>query len=565
MAQISPAPLPPARGGGRLLVDALVGHGADMAFCVAGESYLEVLDAAVDRPELRLVTCRQEGGAAFMAEAYGKLTGRPGICMVTRGPGACNAAIGVHAAMQDSTPLILLVGQVTRDQADREAFQEIDYRRMFGPVAKWAAQIDRADRIPEYLARAFRTATSGRPGPVVLALPEDMLRERAAVADLPRALPVQPHPDPAALERMATLLAEAERPLVLVGGSGWDDPACARLRAFAEAWDLPVACSFRRQDVMANDSPCHVGDLGTGPSPALVERLRQADLLLAVGTRLGEIPTQGYTLPAPPRAAATLIHVHPDPEELGRVYQPDLAVLSGTAAFAAAAAALPAPALRPWSGWREAARAEFLAWQEPPAYGGDLDLGRVFAWLRERLPADAVVTNDAGNFSGWGHRFLRYGRPGRQLGPTCGAMGYGVPAAVAASLLRPERLALCLVGDGGFTMTGQELATALHHGATPVILVFNNGMYGTIRMHQETRFPGRVSATDLTNPDFAALARAYGAFGVAVSRTEEFAPAFEAARASGRAAVIELRMDPDRISTRTTLSQLREKALAARG
>ncbi len=548
------------RTGGRILVDALVGQGAEIAFCVAGESYLEVLDAALDRPELRLITCRQEGGAAFMAEAYGKLTGRPAVCMVTRGPGACNASIGIHTAFQDSTPLVLLVGQVARDQRDREAFQEVDFRQMFGPLAKWVAQIDSAARIPEYVARAFRTAITGRPGPVVLALPEDMLRERADVPDLPRAAPVQATPSDGDMGRLAEMLRRAQRPLAIVGGAPWPDSACARFQSFAEAWHLPVACSFRRQDVMHNASRSYVGDLGTGPNPALLERVRAADLLLVAGARLGEITTQGYGLPAPPKAAAALIHVHADLAELGRVYQPDLAIPSSPAAFADVAAALAPPPELPWAAWTAAARQDYESWQRPGPCPGTLDLGAVFCWLRDRLPPNAIVTNDAGNFSGWGHRFLRYGRPGRQLGPTSGAMGYAYPAAVAAKITHPERLVLSLSGDGGFLMTGQELATAMHAGAAPIALVINNGMYGTIRMHQENRFPGRVSATDLTNPDFAALARSYGAFGATLTRTEEFAPAFEEAVASGRAAVIELKPDPEAITTRTTLSALRAKA-----
>ncbi|WP_207478154.1 thiamine pyrophosphate-binding protein [Arenibaculum pallidiluteum] len=550
----------PARSGGQILVDALRVHGADLAFCVAGESYLEVLDAFVDTPGIRLVTCRHEGGAANMAEAAGKLTGRPGICFVTRGPGACNASIAVHTAMQDSTPMILFVGQVARDQAEREAFQEIDYRRMFGSVAKWAAQIDDARRIPEFVARAFATATSGRPGPVVLALPEDMLRDRVEVPDTAPYAAVQGHPGPAELDRLAALLAGAERPLVLVGGSGWTDAACADLRRWAEANRLPVCCSFRRQDVMANDSPSYAGDLGTGPNPKLLQRVREADLLVVIGARLGEMTTQGYELVEPPELTQTLVHIHASAEELGRVYRPDLPIQAGPAAALAALAALPAAAAPRWDGWSRACRDDYLAWLEPQPYAGDLDLGRVFTWLRDRLPADAVVTVDAGNFSGWSHRFLSYRRPGRQLGPTSGAMGYAVPAAVAAKLVHPDRIVLANVGDGGFLMTGQEIATAVQSGAAPVILVFNNGMYGTIRMHQERRYPGRVSATALSNPDFVRLAESYGAFGVAVSRTEEFAPAFEAAVASGRPALIELRMDPDVITTRTTLSAIREAA-----
>lgn len=550
------------RTGGRLLVDALLANGADLAFCVAGESYLEVLDAATDRPELRLVTCRQEGGAAFMAEAYGKLTGRPGICMVTRGPGACNAAIGVHTAAQDSSPMILLVGQVARHQMDREAFQEIDFRQMFGPVAKWAAQIDRADRIPEYIARAFQIATSGRPGPVVLALPEDMLRDCAVVADVVAKPALQPTPTAPALERLAAMLTAAKRPLLIVGGAVWSDEACADLRRFVEAWRLPTACSFRRQDVLHNGSAAYIGDLGTGIAPSLAARVRDADLILALGTRLGEIPTQGYSLLRPPVLPVPLIHIHPDMAELGRVYQPDLAIAAGLPAAAAALAALPVPASCGWADWAAACRDEYLAWQQPTPGASALDLGTIMLWLRERLPADSIITNDAGNFSGWGHRFLRFGRPGRQLGPVNGAMGYAFPAALAAKLAHPDRLCLSMSGDGGFLMTGQELASAVHAGAAPVALVFNNGMYGTIRMHQEQRFPARVSATTLTNPDFAALARSYGAFGATVQNTAEFAPTFEAALASGKPAVIELRMDPEIITTRTTLSALRASAQA---
>lgn len=554
-----------ARTGGQIIVDTLCALGADLAFCVAGESYLEVLDAAVDRPELRLIPCRQEGGAAFMAEAHGKLTGKPGICLVTRGPGACNAAIGVHTAFQDSTPMILLVGQVARDQRDREAFQEIDFRQMFGPVAKWAAQIDDAARIPEYLVRAWRTALSGRPGPVVLALPEDMLRERAVARD-PAGPPVIPVPHPAIpdVRRLAGTLAQAQRPMVIVGGSGWSDDACAALARMTEAWQVPAACSFRRQDILDNTHPCYAGDLGTGPNPALLERVREADLLLVLGARLGEITTQGYALVQPPFPSVPLIHIHVDAEELGRVYQPQLAIQAGPATLLRALSELTPGGAEQRRGWVEQVRQNYLDWQVPGGAKGDLDLGACFTWLRDRLAADAIVTNDAGNFSGWGHRFLRYRRPGRQLAPTNGAMGYAVPAAVAAKIARPERDVVCMVGDGGFLMTGQELATAMHAGAAPVILVFNNGMYGTIRMHQEMRFPGRVIATTLTNPDFAALARSYGALGLTVSRTDEFAPAIEEALAAGHAAVIELRMDPEVITTRTTLSALRAKAEASK-
>ncbi|UEM01295.1 thiamine pyrophosphate-binding protein [Skermanella rosea] len=549
------------RSGGQILVDSLRVHGTDRAFCVAGESYLDVLDAFYDAPDIDLVTCRQEGGAANMAEAAGKLTGRPGICFVTRGPGACNASIGVHTAMQDSTPMILFVGQVARDQAEREAFQEIDYRRMFSPVAKWAAQIDDAARIPEFVSRAFHVATSGRPGPVVLALPEDMLRDRVAVPPTGRYTEVQAHPGADDLARVADLLAASERPLVLVGGSGWTDQACADLKRFAEASRLPVCSSFRRQDVLDNTSPSWIGDLGTGPNPKLLARVRESDLLLVIGARLGEMTTQGYELIDLPETRQTLVHVHASAEELGRVFRPDLPIQSGPAAFAAALARLEPVKSDRWREWAESCRRDYLDWLEPAPYDGALDLGAVSVWLRDRLPDDSIVTIDAGNFSGWAQRFLTYRRPGRQLGPTSGAMGYSVPAAVAAKLVHPERMVVSYVGDGGFMMTGQELATAMHTGSAPIILVFNNGMFGTIRMHQEKNYPGRVSATALTNPDFAALAQSYGAFGAAVERTEDFAPAFEAAVASGKAAVIELRMDPEVISTRTTLSALRQQAL----
>ena len=556
----------PLMSGGELIVAALRAHGVRMAFSVAGESYLEILDALYDAPEIRLVTCRQEGGAAFMAEAYGKLTGEPGVLLVTRGPGACNASIGVHTAFQDSTPMVVLVGQVARHQIDREAFQEVDFRKMYAPLAKWVTQIDMAERIPELLNQAFQVATSGRPGPVVVAVPEDMLRDRRAAAVVGPYRAVHAHPGAADLAELRRLLAAAERPIMLVGGSGWSDAACADIARFAVANDLPVCCSFRRQDIVDNRLPCFVGDLGTGAAPALVERFKAADLVLAVGARIGEITSQSYTLLGIPEPGKALIHVHPAAEELGRVFRPDLAIQSGMAEFAAAAVVLEPVAAPRWAEWRRAARAEYEAGLQPTrlADAPALDLGRVMVWLRERLPDDAIVTSDAGNFSGWPNRFLQYRRPGRQLGPTSGAMGYGVPAAVAASLVHPGRIVVGFCGDGGFMMTGQELTTAPAEGAAPIILVFNNAMYGTIRMHQERRYPGRVVGTALKNPDFAALAAAYGGFGATVDRTEEFAPAFEAALASRRPAIIELRMDPEMITTRTTLSAIRRQAEAVR-
>jgi acetolactate synthase-1/2/3 large subunit len=548
--------------GGQLVVAALRAHQVEMCFSVAGESYLEVLDALFDAPEIRLITCRQEGGAAFMAEAYGKLTGRPGVLLVTRGPGACNASIGIHTAFQDSTPMVVLVGQVARQQIDREAFQEVDFRKMFAPLAKWAAQIDMAERVPELINQAFQIATSGRPGPVVLALPEDMLRDRRAAAVVGPYRAVRAHPSAADLAEMRRLLAAAEQPIMLVGGSGWDERACRDITRFAEANDLPVCCSFRRQDIFDNRSPSFVGDLGTGASPALVSRIKAADLVLAVGARIGEITSQSYTLLGVPDPGKILIHIHAAAEELGRVFRPNLAIQSGMPEFAAAAAALPPVDVPRWSQWRTAAREEYEADLVPNMVGGVLDLGKIMGWLRERLPHDAIVTSDAGNFSGWPNRFLQYRRPGRQLGPTSGAMGYGVPAAVAAKLVHPDRLVVGFCGDGGFMMTGQELLTSVAEGTGPIILVFNNTMYGTIRMHQERRFPGRVIGTALRNPDFAALARAYGIFGKAVMRTEEFALAFEEAAAHRSGAIIELKTDPEMITTRTTLSDIRRHAQA---
>jgi acetolactate synthase I/II/III large subunit len=549
--------------GGQLVVGALRAHRVDMAFSVAGESYLEVLDALFDAPEIRLVTCRQEGGAAFMAEAYGKLTGKPGVLLVTRGPGACNASIGIHTAFQDSTPMVVLVGQVARHQIDREAFQEVDFRRMFAPLAKWVAQVDMAERVPELINQAFQVATSGRPGPVVLALPEDMLRDHSAAAVVGPYRAVHAHPGAADLAELRRLLVAAERPIMLVGGGGWEDRACHDITKFAEANQLPVCCSFRRQDIVDNRSPSFVGDLGTGASAALVARIKEADLVLAVGARIGEITSQSYSLMGIPDPGKVLIHVHAGAEELGRVFRPSLPIQSGMSEFAAAAAALPPVPAPRWSDWRAAVRSEYEAGLVPTTTAGAaLDLGKVMTWLRDRLPDDAIVTSDAGNFSGWPNRFLQYRRPGRQLGPTSGAMGYGVPAAVAAKLVHPERLVVGFCGDGGFMMTGQEIATSMLEGVGPIILIFNNAMYGTIRMHQERRFPGRVVGTALKNPDFLGLARAYGVFGASVARTEEFAPAFEEAAARKEAAIIELKMDPEMITTRTTLSEIRREAEA---
>lgn len=536
-----------------------------MAFCVAGESYLELIDALYDlRNEIQLITCRHEAGAAHMAEAYGKLTGRPGVCLVTRGPGACHASIGVHTAQQASTPMVVLVGQIDRDHAEREAFQEIDYRRMFGPLTKWVAQIDHAERIPEMIGRAFQIAVSGRPGPVVLALPEDMQRDEAAVEDAGPYAVVQASPSTAALGELQRLLAAAERPVAIVGGGGWTPEACADIVRFAAAHDLPVCCSFRRQDLFNNDHPSYIGDLSTATNPPLIKRVKESDLLLVIGSRLDEIATQRYTLIDAPTPKQRMIHVHQDSAVLGSVYRPTLAIQSGMPEFAAAAAALkPAGAVR-WAAWRAEARKDYEAGAVPSPYKGDLDLGACMLWLRDRLPPDSIITLDAGNFSGWPMRFLKWRQPRTQLGPQAGAMGQGVPAAVAAKLVHPERVVVGCAGDGGFMMNGQELATAVKYGANCILLVFNNGMFGTIRMHQEREHPGRVHATALTNPDFASLAHAYGAHGETVSKTAEFAPAFERSLASGKPSVIDLRMDPDVITTRTTLTAMRAAAAARR-
>ena len=549
------------RSGGRILVEQLRIHGADMAFCVPGESYLDVLDALHDaREEIRLIVCRQEGGAAFMAEAYGKLRGRPGICFVTRGPGATNASIGVHTAFQDSTPMILFIGQVGGDVVEREAFQEIDYRRMFGPMAKWVAQIDRAERIPEFLSRAFHVAVSGRPGPVVLALPEDMLLSRVMVEDAPRYARVKAHPGNDDVVQLRSMLAAAAKPLVILGGGDWNATACADIRRFIEANNLPAACSFRRQDLLDNRHPNYCGDVGIGIAPALAERIRAADLILAIGPRLGEMTSSGYTLFDVPVPKQRLIHVHTGAEELGRVYRAELMINSGMPEFAARAAALaPVDASR-WQQWTQDAREGYLANLRHGPMPGPVDLGEIMAFLRATLPEDTIGTNGAGNYAGWVHRFYQYTGFRTQLAPTSGAMGYGVPSAIAAKAVHPDRTVISFSGDGCFLMNGQELATAAQYRLPVVFIVVNNGMYGTIRMHQEREYPERVHGTTLQNPDFAALARAYGLHGETVERTADFEPALRRAQASGTAALIEIRIDQDAITTRTTLSAIRQKA-----
>jgi acetolactate synthase-1/2/3 large subunit len=558
-----------SRTGAQILVDQLLIHGVDHVYCVPGESYLAVLDALYAvRERIELTINRHESGAAFMADAYGKLTGRPGVAFVTRGPGATNASVAIHTAFQDSTPLILFVGQVGSDFMDREAFQEIDYRRMFGEMTKWCAQIERTDRVPEYIARAFQVATSGRPGPVVLALPEDMQTRHARVANASPYHAVHGSPS---LEHLAALharLARAQRPLVLLGGSGWSPQSCSDLEHFAVANHLPVACVFRRQDLFDNHHPNYIGDVGIGINPRLAARISAADVVLVLGARLGEMTTSGYTLFEVPTPRQALIHVHASAEELGRVVQPVIAINAGMARIAAALrnlAPLPDPV---WRAALPAARAEYEAWQREPDVFRErpqsLNLWRVIQTLFERLPADALLANGAGNFATWGHRFHRYRGLARgrrtQLAPTSGTMGYGVPAGIAAKLHDPSQTVVILAGDGDFLMTGQELATAVQYRAAVLILVVNNGMYGTIRMHQEREYPHHVYGTALANPDFAALAKAYGAFGVCIGHTDEFAPALEAALASidasGLPALIEIRSDPEIITPALTIAAL---------
>jgi acetolactate synthase-1/2/3 large subunit len=549
------------RSGGQILIDALAAHQVDRVFGVPGESYLAVLDAFYGaRNKMSFVICRQEGGAAYMTEAWAKLTGRTGVCFVTRGPGATNAGIGVHAAMQDSTPMVLFIGQVARDQSDREAFQEIDYRQMYGPVAKWVAQIEDAARIPEYVNRAFHTASAGRPGPVVLALPEDMLTDMVAVEDAAPAPPTLSYPGRPDMKTLRDMLAAAERPLMIVGGADWTAGTSKNIQAFAKANNIPTGAAFRRQDCFDNYDPRYVGHVGIGIDPALGRRVREADLIVAVGPRLGEITTSGYTLLEPPAPNQKLVHVHPDPNELNSVYRADLGIAASMPAFAAAAKAMKPVENRAWDDWAGEARADYLRFSEPVAHPGPLQLADIVAWLNDRLPADAILTNGAGNYSIWLHRFYRWSRYRTQAAPTLGSMGYGVPAAVAAKLAYPDRVVVSFNGDGCFMMNGQELATAVQYGARAIFIVVNNGMYGTIRMHQERSYPGRVSGTELVNPDFAALARAYGASGEMVEKTEDFAPAFERALAADRPSLIELRIDSEAITPAATLTGLRDQA-----
>jgi acetolactate synthase-1/2/3 large subunit len=545
------------RTGGQVLVSALERNGVELAFCLPGESFLPVLDALYDSP-IRLVSSRHEQGASNAAEAYGKLTGRPGVCLVTRGPGATQAAVGVHTARQDSTPMLLLVGQVPRAIRGREAWQELDYERVFGGIAKAAWEVDRADRMPEHLDEAFSVALTGRPGPVVLSLPEDVLAETTAVEDSPPVEITQPSPSDEDVARLRELLAAAERPLLVVGEGGWTQQTGDDVLAFCEANELPVACAFRCQDFVDNRSPSYVGVLGVAMDEAIAARLRDADLVLAIGGRLGEVPTRRYTLVEPPCPSQTLIHVHPEPDELGFVYETDLAIVSGLPELAARLRELE-PVEPRWREWTREARGDYERNLEHEPMEGPVDLGEVMAFLRRRLPLDAIQTCGAGNFTVWAHRFARFTQYGTQLGPRSGSMGYGLPAAVAAKLLHPDRVVVCFTGDGDFVMSSPELATAVQYELPVVVLLVNNGMYATIRMHQERMYPRRVIGTDLVNPDFPALAAAYGAHGERVERTEEFEAAFERALAAGKPAVLELPVDPERISPRVKLSELRAR------
>lgn len=548
------------RTGGQILVDNLAAQGCDRIFTVPGESFLAVLDALHGREEIDLVVCRQEGGVGFMAEADGAMTGQPGIAFVTRGPGATNGAIGVHVAMQDSVPMIYFIGDVARGDKDREAFQEIDFAAMFSPVAKWAARIDDAARIPEYIARAWSVAMSGRPGPVVLALPEDMLCDEAEATDRPKVIRPAQHPDPEAMESLMGLLRDAASPVAIVGGADWCEGASHYFREFAEDIGLPVACGFRRQDAIPNESGVWAGNLGYGPNPALVERVKQADLLLVVGARLGEATTDGYTLITPDHPDQTLVHVHPDPEELGRVYRTDLAICADMREFCEEASLWDHDIIDFDCG-KEAHEA-WQAWSTvEPNDDLTLDIAQCVATVREKCPADSIICNGAGNFSGWWHRYWRYAGPTSQLAPTAGAMGYGVPAAVAAALRHPDRQVIAVSGDGDFLMNGQELATAVRYGCDMLVFVVDNGSYGTIRMHQERTYPGRVTGTELVNPDFAALGKAYGCWAETVEKTADFAPALDRAAGEKGVKLLHLKIDvEDQLAAGLSVEKVRKAA-----
>ena len=534
--------------GGQLIVESLVANGVKRLSCVPGESYLAVLDALVDA-NIEVVVCRQEGGAAMMADAWGRLTGEPGICFVTRGPGATNASAGLHISRQDSIPMILFIGQVQRDAREREAFQEIEYRRAFTEVAKWVAEIDDAARIPEMVTRAFAVATSGRPGPVVLALPEDMLRDLVEAPAAKPYMPVASHPGPKQIADLGARLAAAKKPMLILGGARWSEKSVAYMQAFATRWNLPVGCSFRRQMLFDHLHPSYAGDVGIG---------KESDLLILLGARMSEMPSSSYTLIDIPYPKQQLVHIYPDPEELGRIYRPDLAICAAPDDFVAALGQLSPEKPVEWTERTAAMHQTYLNWSTPPKSGpGNVHMGPIMDWIEANTKDDTIFTNGAGNYATWVHRYHRFRKYQTQAAPTSGSMGYGLPAAVAAKQLFPEREVICFAGDGCFMMHGQEFATAVRHKLPIITVLVNNGIYGTIRMHQERDYPNRISATSLTNPDFADLARAYGGHGETVTKTEEFAPAFERARASGKPSIIEVRLDEEAITPTRTLSEIR--------
>ncbi|UXT41407.1 thiamine pyrophosphate-binding protein [Agrobacterium tumefaciens] len=544
------------RTGGQLIVEALKANGVSRVSCVPGESYLAVLDALYESG-IETVVCRQEGGAAMMADTWGRLTGEPGICMVTRGPGATNASAGLHIARQDSIPMILFIGQVQREAREREAFQEVEYRRAFTEFAKWVGEIDDARRIPEFVTRAFAVATSGRPGPVVLTLPEDMLVEEVEAPKAKPYTPVEAHPGPSQMAAFAKMLGEAKRPVFIIGGTRWSEEGVAGFKAFAENNKLPVGCSFRRQMLFDHLSPSYAGDVGIGINPTLAKEIKEADLVVLLGGRLSEMPSSGYTLLDIPYPSQKLVHIYPEAEELGRVYRPDLAICAAPDDFVAALSSLTLSA-NAWADRTAAMHAAYLTWSTPPKTGpGAVQMGPIMDWIEANVPEDAIFTNGAGNYATWVHRFHRFRRFNTQSAPTSGSMGYGLPAAVAAKHLFPEREVVCFAGDGCFMMHGQEFITAVRYGLPIITVLVNNGTYGTIRMHQEREYPGRVSGTDLVNPDFNAFAKAYGGHGETVEKTEDFAAAFERARASGKPAIIEVKLDAEAITPTRTLTQIR--------
>ncbi len=548
------------RSGGRILVECLVNQGVTTAFGIPGESYLDVLDALYDvQNQVRMVVTRHESGASFAAEAYGKLTGTPGICFVTRGPGATNASIGVHTAMQDSSPMILFVGQIGRDMRQREAFQEIDYRAFFGGVAKWVTEIDSAERIPEIIARAFTVALSGRPGPVVVALPEDMLRDQSRVAACEKAVIGHSHPDPHALDAAMTRLKAAKRPLLLVGGGGWTEAGRADLQTFADTNNLPVVVAFRSQDLIDNATAAYIGDAGVGMSPHVKQAIKDADLIFAINARLGESTTEGWTLLDVPRMAPILLHSHASEAEIGKIYQPDVALPCSPNALVRTLADM--PAMGDWSDWRDQGRKGFLDMQARASVNGAVDMVAISKWLDQRLDDDVIITNGAGNFAVWPSKFLTFSGKRRLLAPQSGAMGAGFPAALAAKTTDAKRQVICFAGDGDFQMSLPEMGTAAQEGLQPILLLLNNGMYGTIRAHQEREYPTRVSATKIVNPDYVTLAKAYGFHAVRVARTEEFAEAFEAAKSSSTGSVIELIIDPQDITPFASLDDIRRASL----